>query len=253
MLLTTTKDWLANNAGAAGCFTSGGITYTDPDGISRTGGTGDVLNAFYVAHLIGKDSQVIIAGTTYTSLKTINGGNDLALDDVTWAYSNDGTPAGELQYCAAAQTPTPTPTPTPGPGAPAGTFEFTSPPSGTPTVNMDLSALTMRQNATDGHFEMNTVKITNTSAYPVYLAAEVRLFAGIQSVCPASGEVFKGLDRVSTTKESRIRLLNPGTAANYNLDFYQPTSILGIHTVCLYIHGSFDRTALEDEIAPILG
>lgn len=255
MLLIATKDWLANNAGSAGCFASAGITYSDPDGISRTGGTGDVLNAFYVAHLLGKDSQVIKAGATYTSLKATNGGNDLILDDVSWAYANDGAPTGEPKYCASGQTPTPTPvpTPTPAPGAPIGQFEFTAPPQGVPTVTLDLSALGMKQNSSDQHFEMNTVKITNTSAYTVYLATEVRLFGGVQLQCPAAGEIFKGLDRVSTTKAQRIRVLNPGEAANYNLDFYQPPSILGVHTVCLYIHGSYDRDALEDEIAPITG
>ncbi len=103
-LNTELKNWLAQNAGSSNCYVSSGIPYKDPDNISRTGGTGDVLNSFYVAHLLGKDTLTIISGTNYTALKTINGNSDIALDDVKWVYDNDGTPTGEAQYCFQATT-----------------------------------------------------------------------------------------------------------------------------------------------------
>ena len=97
----TIKDWFARNAGTDDCFVSSGIAYTDPDNISRTGGTGDVVNAFVVAHLLAKDTQIIIAGANYNDLKAINNNTDMTIDDVSWAYNNDGSPVGEPQYCIA--------------------------------------------------------------------------------------------------------------------------------------------------------
>lgn len=94
-LTTTSKNWLALNAGlntpgVSNCFSSTGISYTDPDGTLRSGGTGDVLNAFYVAHLIGHDTTQIIANTDYNGFKVINSATDIGLDDVNFAYANDG-------------------------------------------------------------------------------------------------------------------------------------------------------------------
>jgi len=110
------KDWLATYAGSNGCFQPSGISYKDADGVSHTGSTGDVANALYVAHLVGKDDVEIVAGKSYSDFRSANGGNDLTLDDVGWVYGNDGDP-GEPQYCITATTtptvsPTVTPTPT---------------------------------------------------------------------------------------------------------------------------------------------
>jgi len=110
------KDWLATYAGSNGCFQPSGISYKDADGVSHTGSTGDVANALYVAHLVGKDDVEIVAGKSYNDFRSANGGNDLTLDDVGWVYGNDGDP-GEPQYCITATTtptvsPTVTPTPT---------------------------------------------------------------------------------------------------------------------------------------------
>ncbi len=110
------KDWLATYAGSNGCFQPSGISYKDADGVSHTGSTGDVANALYVAHLVGKDDVEIVAGKSYSDFWSANGGNDLTLDDVGWVYGNDGDP-GEPQYCITATTtptvsPTVTPTPT---------------------------------------------------------------------------------------------------------------------------------------------
>ncbi len=104
-LTTYTKDWLAINAGSNNCFATAGISYEDPDGIMRIGSTGDVLNAFFVAHLIGKDTTIIIENTDYFQLKTINGETDLGIDDIGLVYNNDGSPSGETQYCASLPVP----------------------------------------------------------------------------------------------------------------------------------------------------
>lgn len=139
------------------------------------------------------------------------------------------------------------------PAAPglAGTYEFIGPLTGAPTITLDLSALEMRQNTSDYHFEMNDIIITSTSPQNIYIALEVRLFSGALNLCPTSGSVFTGMDRVSTTRIPRIKLLDPGEVNNINADFYQPEAIRGVHTVCLLVHGAWTRQALEAEILPI--
>lgn len=278
MITTALKDWLATNAGISNCYSSTGIVYTDPDGIARTGSTGDVLNAFVVAHLVGLDSAVIKASTNYTQLKVINENNDLTITDVAFAYNNDGVPDGESKYCIGACVPVwnciiplngkksdgcgntiadsecdPITPPPETPTERAGVFEFMGPREGAPTITLDLSALEMRQNPTDYHFEMNDIVITSTSPQNIYIALEVRLFSGELSTCPTSGSVFTGMDRVSTTKIPRIKLLDPGEVNNINADFYQPGALRGVHTVCLLVHGAWVRDALEQEILPITG
>jgi len=82
-----TINWLSRYAGIGDCFSNIGVNYNDPDGVSRTGSTADVLNAFFVAHLIGKDSAIIISETDYTHLKIINKNQDINLEDVGYVYS----------------------------------------------------------------------------------------------------------------------------------------------------------------------
>ena len=482
MLNTSLKDWLATNAGVSSCFSPTGIQYTDPDGVSRVGSTGDVINAFIVAHLIGKDNAIIIAGTNYTQLKAINKNDDIGINDVSFVYNNDGSPTSESTYCVGAPpTPTPpTPTPTPGnyalqfdgirnyveipydskfdilpgedfsfsfrlkttcnelqrdiiskkatsgfwiirlgyfapdgaiwaqfhdqvsaksaashsgsaivndgkrhditveyiassgtvkilidgvdttavrytcpninivgdfplrvaqgqlsggyleaiidnlsfykrilslaeheslrydkpvstsylvgewklnegsgtktidtsgrgndgtllpsgqeptwvlsdwtlpipppPAERAGIFEFKAPPSGDPTVTLDLSGLRMRQSG-DGHFEMNDIKITNTSNYPVHLAIRIQLFKGEIAACRDSGFVFDGMDK-TTSLNARVKKLEVGETAEYDADFYQPLNILGVHTVCMLIHGAWTNADIDDEIKDVPG
>lgn len=81
-----TINWLARHAGIGDCFAFDGVNYNDPDGMPRIGSTADVLNAFYVAHLVGKDDVTIISGTNYTQLKVINKDQDINLDDVGTVY-----------------------------------------------------------------------------------------------------------------------------------------------------------------------
>ena len=306
MLTDELKDWLAVNAGIGDCYSPGAINYTDPDGISRQGSTGDVLNAFTVANLVGPDSVVIIANTNYTQLKTINENNDITITDVAFAYNNDGSPAGEPKYCTGTtcvpywQCETPlngyesdgcenrrlniscnpvcipnwvceSPrngyesdgcgnrrlntacNPTGDDTDYAGVHDFIGPPEGQPTVTLDLSNLEMKQDIIDYHFEMNNIVLTSTSDQPFYVALEVKLFAGSLLSCPTTGEVFAGMDRVSTSREARIILLDPGEVDNINADFYQPEAMRGAHTVCLLVHGAWTREELENEIAGITG
>ena len=99
-LTTAAKNWLAINAGVSNCFSPTGVSYADAQGVSHTGSTGDVVNAFFVGHLVGADTAIIIASTNYNGFKTINGGVDLGFDDVNFGYNNDGTTSGIPAYCA---------------------------------------------------------------------------------------------------------------------------------------------------------
>ena len=261
MLYIITKEWLARNAGIGSCFSPTGISYKDPDGISRTGGTGDVVTAFVVANMIGKSGVYIISSMSYSLLKTMNNGQDITIDDASWTYSNDGT-GTEPKFCiGAAVTPTPTPTPTPVPGVTptppppdrAGIFEFVGPITGDPTVILNLSELQMRQ-AADRHFEMNGIRITNTSSHPVYIAMRIRLFSGDIPVCKTTGFVFDGMDRTDTElRNIRVKTLEVGESAVYNADFFQPPNILGMHTICMLIHGAWSRADLVDEVENVVG
>lgn len=243
-LSTNGKNYIAQHFGTANCFVSSGISYTDPAGTAATGSTSDVVATLKL------DDGGLSRGPgneVYDDIVTANGGA-VTNTDIVWISSNDGSPADEARYCIDA-TSTPTPTPRP----PAGTFEFVGSPSGIPTVDLDLAALVMRQ-AADYHFEMNSIKITNTSSWKIYLAMRVRLFTGALDVCPATGDVFDGMDRTETVSRGvRIKTLEPGAYATYNADFYQPLTIVGVHTVCLLVHGAWSTAELEDEIAPITG
>ena len=244
-LSTNGKNYISQHFGKLNCFVSSGVSYTDPAGKASIGGTSDV-----VATLKLDDGGLSRGpgGEVYDNIVTANGGAVTNID-IVWISSNDGAPVGEPQYCAAVATPTPTPTPVPGEAA--GEFEFMGVPEGVPTVSLNLSSLIMRQ-AADYHFEMNDIVITNTSRWPVYLAMEVKLFKGSLSSCPSTGYVFNGLDRTST-KSKRIKTLAPGEMGIYDTDYYQPISIIGIHTVCLLVHGTWTKAEIDAELLPITG
>ena len=87
MIEDLTMNWLARYAGIGDCFAFDGVDYTDPDGIPRVGSTADTLNAFFVAHLIGKDDVTIISDTNYSQLKIVNKNQDITLEDVGYVYS----------------------------------------------------------------------------------------------------------------------------------------------------------------------
>lgn len=271
MTLTTNgKNYIAQELGIGNCNVSSGLSWiavaTDGSTVSESGGTASIVGRLVTTAVYARIDLTSpkVKSYYYSDLKAANGGTDVTLSDAQWVAANDGSPTGEAQYCAAAVTPTPTPSPTPSPTptptpgptpAPgmAGTFEFKGPATGLPTVVLDLSSLIMKQ-ASDYHFEMNDVKITNTSGWTVYLAMEIKLFKGALTSCPASGWVFDGMDRTAPPyKNVRIKSLEPGEAGIYDADFFQPLSIVGVHTVCLIIWGAWTQDTLKSEISGIAG
>jgi len=262
MTLTTNgKNYIAQKLGLSNCFVLTGLSWTavanDGTQVNESGGTASIVGRLVNTSVY---ARIVINSISYTyaNLKAANDNIDVTLTDAQWIAANDGSPAGEAKYCYVAGTPTPTRTPTPTPGptpAPgvAGTFEFKGPVTGTPTVTLDLSSLIMKQ-ASDYHFEMNDIKITNTSGYTIYLAMEVKLFKGALTSCPASGWVFDGMDRTATAyKNVRIKSLELGETGIYDADFFQPLSIIGVHTVCLIIWGAWTQEQLKSEIGGITG
>jgi hypothetical protein len=100
-LKTNGLNWLAQNAGSGNCFASSGINYRDADGVSHTGGTKDVVNAFVVANMVGKTTATIIAGTHYNNFKEINDDVDLAIGDVAEAADREADGGTYPRYCVA--------------------------------------------------------------------------------------------------------------------------------------------------------
>jgi len=101
MTLTTNGlNWLADHAGSGGCFTSSGVSYRDADGVSHTGGTKDVVNAFLVAHMVDKPTVNIIDGTNYNEFRSINGGTDLAIGDISEAADREADGGSYPRYCS---------------------------------------------------------------------------------------------------------------------------------------------------------
>lgn len=106
-LTTAAKNWLAINAGSGApnyCFSPSGVSYVvwnknTSSFDTHIGSTGDVLNAYYASHLVGRNNDLIIAGMDYIGLKALNGGVDIGTDDVNFVYTNDGSPPTELTYC----------------------------------------------------------------------------------------------------------------------------------------------------------
>ncbi len=240
--------WIASNDGTP----SGEARYCVPRP-SPCGNYGDVDYDGYVTSTdVGMVMEYLGNTRAFTADQKLRADvNGDGVVDISDASDISGYVNGTINTFSVC--PTPTPTPTPSPEAPAGTFVFVSSPTGIPTVSLDLSTLVMRQ-ATDYHFEMNSIKITNTSSWRVYLAMEVKLFSGVRTTCPTTGYVFDGLDRMETTaRETRIKIIEPGVQETYNGDFYQPLTIAGVHTVCLLVHGTWTQAELESEISPITG
>ena len=252
------KNYIANNFGINNCFSGSGLTWIPVDinnvvGAPESGSTAQIV-ARLITTAIYKEIRVTVpaaqAGTyTNTSLVAANDGQVINSADITFINTNDGVPITEPKYCSGAATPTPIPTPS----GMAGTYEFVGPPVGDPSVNLGLTDLEMRQDLSDYHFEMNDMVITNTSTHRIYVALEVRLFGGALTSCPATGASFIGMDRVSTSRAVRIKIIDSGEAMPVNADFYQPPTIQGVHTVCLLVHGTWTRDELEAEIAGISG
>ena len=262
-LTTAGKNYIAEKFGINNCMVYTGLSWiTHGSGGTQeneSGGTAQIV-ARIVTSGITRIQITSPSSGSYTLSDLIANNQTQLVDysDASWISNNDGYPSGEPQYCVGAgptpgPTGGPTPQPTTLPPGMAGEYTFIASPTGTPSVSIQTSDISMRQSTTDYHFEVNDLFITNDSAYKTYVAVRVKLFSGSQTSCPTSGEVFDGMDRVSTSRNVRIKTLDPGEIADVNVDVYQPAHILGVHTVCLIVHGSFNKQALEDEVLLIPG
>ncbi len=269
MALTNTgRDYIASKFGINNCMVNSGLSWTTygtgGTSSSETGGTAQIVARLVTSAItrIEITAPYSLRGS-YTNNDLISNNQNQAVTytDAAWITNNDGYPSGETQYCAGTTTPTPTPTsspsPTPAPTVSppglAGDYTFYGAPTGSPNVTLDTLNVDMKQSSTDYHFEVDDLFLTNNSGNTAYVAVRCKLFTGSLGSCPTSGEVFDGMDRVSTSKNVRIKVLNPGEMEIVNADFYQPGHILGVHTVCIIVHGSFNKASLEAEVAGITG
>jgi len=281
------KIYIATHFGIGNCFAGSGLSWVAVDvndvTASESGGTAQIVARLLTPNVY-KEIRITAPSTqagTYTNAQLIaaNDGQNITGPgdgtDYDFIKYNDGNPDPEPKYCIGGCVPVWTceiplngyqydgcgnrelksecdPV-IPSDSERVGEYVFVGPQEGDPTIILDLSNLEMSQDPRDFHFEMNNIVITSTSPIDFYIALEVRLFSGAHALCPTSGAVFTGMDRVSTTRIPRIKLLNPGEIDDINADFYQPESIRGVHTVCLLVHGAWDRDVLKAEILPIIG
>ena len=258
------KDYIASNFGINNCMVNSGLSWTTygTGGTSsnESGGTAQIVARLVTSAItrIQITSPSSLSGSyTNSDLVSNNQNQAVTYADASWITNNDGYPSGEEQYCAGTTTPTPVPTASPSPGPTvdgyAGEYTFHQGPTGDPNVTLNTNDVDMKQSDTDYHFEVDDLFVTNHSANKCYIAVRCKLFAGRLGTCPSSGEVFDGMDRVSTSRNVRIKVLDPGEMELINADFYQPAHILGVHTVCIIVHGSFNKANLEVEVAGIPG
>jgi hypothetical protein len=95
-LIDSGKNYIAQHFGLSNCFVPGGVSYTDPAGKAASGSTMDIVATL---KLDDGGSAKGPAGEVYADIVSSNGGNAITNADVVWIGSNDGSPAGEAQYC----------------------------------------------------------------------------------------------------------------------------------------------------------
>lgn len=250
-LKTNGLNWLAQNAGSSNCFASSGISYRDADGVSHTGGTKDVVNAFVVANMVGKATATIVAGTNYSGFKAINDGADLAIGDVAEAADREAAGGTYPKYCVSGVTPPPTTGTTVGPFE----FEFGEVCTGDPTASIDVSELKMWQE-TDT-FRMNNFKVTNTSNCIAYFATQLKfwpLTTAVPAACPTTDPEWSGVDRSTWTAGDpyiEVATIAPGETKEIWMDFFVPTTTRGRKVLCMYLWANFSKWDLYDELAAI--
>jgi len=261
-LKTNGLDWLAQNAGSGNCFASSGISYRDGDGVLHTGGTKDVVTAFVVAKLVDKTDANIIAGTNYNEFKSINGGVDLAMGDVTEAADRELDGGTYPRYCVSGVTPPPPPPTTDkpvtrpfeviikegvqcGPGSPSvllDTSEAFAYFKATPLLYVGVMDILVNNLNTDGR---------NCWAYFIW---EMRMWDGTAgTTCPTGTpevqEICRFVGEISDKKALSIKMLGASENAMIGGSFEIPANLRGTKTICLSLWGNYDKQALIDELA----
>lgn len=101
-LTTNGKNYIAQKFGTSNCFVLTGLTWTavasDGTQVTENGGTASIIGRLVTTSVY---ASIIINNVTYTyaQMKTANDNTDMTLTDAQWIAANDGSPAGEAQYC----------------------------------------------------------------------------------------------------------------------------------------------------------
>jgi hypothetical protein len=98
-------NYIAQNFGISNCNAASGLSWTavanDDTTVNESGGTASIV-ARLVTTSVYKRIDLTSPRTgsyTYAALKQANDNTDVTLTDAQWVAANDGTPAGEAQYC----------------------------------------------------------------------------------------------------------------------------------------------------------
>lgn len=141
-------------------------------------------------------------------------------------------------------------------------FEFVTGPTTPVAGSIDIFSGPMRMNQAWGppyRFEMNNVKITNPTQWSVFYAVEIKIWPGSVATCPVTAPLWNGMNRsVSVnTDDQYIRViellpgqttLDVGMEWSKYLDFYVPRSVIGTHSICMYLWANYDSSALRAEL-----
>lgn len=256
-LRTNGLNWLAQNAGIGNCFVSSGINYKDADNVAQSGGTKDVVNAFLVANMVGKQTAIIVAGTAYNGFKAINDGYDLVITDVAEAADREADGGTYPQYCAGVAPP-----PTDKPVTPP--FEVVIKAGvqcapGSPSVLLDTSeAFAYFKGDPLPYVGVMDILVNNLNTDGrgcwAYFIWEMRMWDGpAGTTCPTGTpevqEICRFLGKVSATKTLSIKMLGSSENAMLGGSFEIPAHIKGTKTICLSLWGNYDKQALIDELA----
>lgn len=103
MTLTTNgKNYIAQNFGISDCFVSTGLNWTylgiDNQIYNESGATAQIVSNLVMTSIV-KSVTINSITYTYSTLRANNDSIDIDLADTQWIAHNDGSPAGEQQYC----------------------------------------------------------------------------------------------------------------------------------------------------------
>lgn len=276
MVLTKNgKDYIAKNFGIDNCFVESGLTWTDVgydtvdangnvvkgERVDSSGGTKNIVGRLINTMVYDKIELTSPRTGTFTNAQLVSANEDqiVTLPDAKTIGLEDGG-IGESQYCVGAVVPPPVVPPVTPPSEPemetlVGTYDFgkfvcAGDPTGSIAVPKDI---TMGQEKSQvlgkQWFWINGIQISNTSDCIAFFAIEGRLWKGIHSACLNKESVaWKGMNRNVEEEFIRFIPIEPGKTETMYLDFFVPMTLIGVHTICLYVWANFSKYDLENEL-----
>ena len=139
-----------------------------------------------------------------------------------------------------------------------GEYDFGKVCRGIPSGSIDVSAVRMGQeyntNASKNVFWLSNTMVANTGVAasdtdcPMWIALELRMWAGSHGSCPSTMPQWTGVNVNSDEGWMIIFPVAPAATEKIYGHFYVPDAIKGVHTLCLYVWANFSKSDLYDEL-----